>query len=213
MKKLLTVLTLALTAFGSYSQLQWDYLGGIPIEMNSPIASCFYFNFDSDLLGSNEIKIVHGKNSGCYITSTTSTPVYMPTNRVSGVDMWSDCNNNNFFNWNSDTAYISKGNARLAKGNHVLPFKYNEKIGYFVIKITEGSDTLKVRGYKFNINPRDFECYKLIEPRSSVRNVSSQTMLFKEFNHMGQPVDEFYSGLVIRVYEDGTREQVIKNPL
>lgn len=207
MKKLLTVLTLALTVFSSYSQLQWDYLGGIPIEMNSPIASCFYFNFDSDLLGSNEIKIVHGENSGCYMTSTSNIPVYMPANRVNGVDMWSDCNDGNFFNWNSDTAYISKGNVRLAKGNHVLPFKYNEKIGYFVIKITEGSDSLKVRGYLFNIQMRNFECYELIpETKRTVGN----ELNFIEYNNLGLPAKETDTGLVFRRYENGEVKQIYK---
>lgn len=194
------------------AQTQYDYLpgGGMPIVMNSVVESCFFFNFDGDPTGTNEIKIVHGLNAGCYLASATGIPIYAPTNNVNGVDLWSDCNHNNFFNWYSDTAWISKGSTRLSSGSHVLPFMYDGKIGYFVLKLTTGSDTLRVRGNKFSITKRDFECYQLIPPVNPIRNQDEAPKKYEDLNNLGQPVDEFYSGLVFRKYEDGSTKKIYR---
>ena len=212
MKKQILILALSLLSVTAVkSQTQFDYIGGITIVMNSTVDACFFFNFDGDPTGTNELKIVHGLNAGCYLASATGTPIYAPTHNVNGVDLWSDCDHNTFFNWPSDTALIMKGSTRLTQGSHVLPFKYNDKIGYFVLKLTTGSDTLKVRGYKFNIAPRDFECYQLIPPINPVRNTNQiDPRSFNDFNNLGQPIDEYYTGLVIRVYEDGRIERTYR---
>jgi hypothetical protein len=207
MKKILFLFAVV-TALTSNSQIQWDYLGGLPINMHSTVDACMFFDFEQN--GSNEVKIVHGDDAGCYMTSCTGIPIYAPTHNINGVDLWSDCDHNNFFNWPSDTAWILKGNTRLTSGSHVLPFKYDGKVGYFVLKITSGSDTLKVRGYKFQIPTRDFECYDLVPPRTLIRTLENNSLLYKDYNILGFEVDEYYTGFTFRVYEDGTRETIYK---
>lgn len=152
------------------SQTQWDYLGGLPIEMNSTLASCMYFDFEQN--GSNEVKIVHGIDVGCYFTSCTNVQAYTPTHAKTEdkAPFWSDCTAD-LSGWTSDTAYISKNESRLDNGSHVLPFKYGNKYGFFVLKLDAGSEILKVRGYVFLINPKNFNCYVIPESRS--RNVET----------------------------------------
>lgn len=207
MKKLFALSILCFLSTFVSSQTQWDYLGGYPIEMNSAIDACVYFDFESN--GSNEIKIVHGINAGCYITTNTDIPVYMPTHVVQGVNFWSDCNIQDTSKWHSDTAYIHKNGIQLDYGSHVLPFKYENKFGYFVLKLDPASDTLKVRGYVFQINPENFECYEL-SPTLGIEELDLKSGKFEDYNLIGQKVDEYHSGLTIRVFESGYSIKIYK---
>lgn len=196
----------------STAQTQYDYLpgGGMPIVMNSAVEACFFFNFDGDPTGINELKIVHGLNAGCYLASATGIPIYAPTNNVNGVDLWTDCTDNEFSSWDSDTAWISIDTNRLINGSHVLPFMYNNEVGFFVLKIDPGSDTLIVRGYVFGIDPKDFACYNLESTAGIEEHTNKFTGTFTDFNLMGQLVDEYYTGLTIRVFENGSTRKIYR---
>lgn len=201
-----------LLATVGFSQTQYDYLpgGGMPVVMNSTVEACFFFNFDGDPTGTNEIKIVHGLNAGCYLASATGTPIYAPTHNVNGVDLWSDCEGSFSRRWNSDTAWIQKNGTAIMPGSHVLPFTYGNKFGFFVLKLSAGSDTLIVRGYQFNILPEDFKCYNLEATARIEEHINKFTGTFTDFNLMGQLVDEYHTGLTIRVYEDGSTQKIYR---
>ena len=132
MKRLLFILLFPLLGT---SQTQFDYLpgGGMPIVMSSSVEACFFFNFDGDPTGTNELKIVHGLNAGCYLASTTRTPINAPTHilEMNGTEFWSDCDGSFNRRWNSDTAWIKRNGVSLSPGSHVLPFTSGNNFGYF----------------------------------------------------------------------------------
>ncbi len=206
MKSILLLFTLIYLS--GFSQLQWDYLGGFPVEMDSQIDACIYLDFEQN--GSNEVKIVHGINGGCYFTTDTDIPIYAPTHNInSKTEFWSDCDISDTSCWVSDTAYIRKNGEQLSVGSHVLPFKYGDKFGYFVLKLDAGSDTLKIRGYVFQIDPKDFECYQL-PSTAGIKELNLNSGKFKDYNMIGQEVNEYHSGLTIRVFESGHSTKVYK---
>lgn len=210
--KIINFLVAMLLTTASFSQTQFDYLpdGGMPIVMNSAVEACFFFNFDGDPTGTNELKIVHGLNAGCYLASATGIPIYAPTQNVNGVKFWSDCEGSFSRRWNSDTAWIQKNGTALTPGSHVLPFTYDNKFGFFVLKLSAGSDTLIVRGHQFNILPEYFECYNLESTAGIEEHTNKFTGRFTDFNLMGQLVDEYYTGLTIRVFENGSTKKIYR---
>lgn len=204
MNKLFSLSILCFLSTFSISQTQWDYLGGLPVNMKSEVDACLLLDFEQN--GSNEIKIVHGENAGCYFTSNTDIHIYAPTDDKG---FWSDCNNSNLTGWTSDTAWIQKNGVRLSEGSHVLPFLYEDKYGFLVLKLTSGSDTLKVRGYMFLIDPNEFECYNLAQQLGLTEdNLISEE--FEDYNLLGQKVDEYHSGLTIRLYQSGYTIKIYK---
>lgn len=211
-KSILLIAALSVCSLATTAQTQYDYLpnGGMPIVMNSTVESCFFFNFDGDPNGTNELKIVHGLNTGCYMASATGTPINAHTHNVNGIDLWTDCTDNNFSYWDSDTAWISIGSTRLISGSHVLPFMYGNEVGFFVLKIYPNSDTLIFRGYQFGIDPKDFECYNLEATAGIELPAAKFTGIFTDFNLMGQLVDEYHTGLTIRVFENGRTKKIYR---
>jgi hypothetical protein len=162
MKTMIMVLALFLTALTVNAQTQFDYLGGMPI--NSNITGCFYIdlNTGNTNVGINDVKFVHGNGEiyfeGIYADSAKMTGT-TPTIRL-GKSMWNDCNPpTNVFD--KSRVYVMTTLSRLSEGSHVLPFKYNDLCNYIVLRV-EGS-MIYIRGWKFNIDPQLYECYRLSE--------------------------------------------------
>lgn len=200
MKNFITVLTLFLTALFSNAQTQFDYLGAMPVNAN--ITGCFFMDLNTfnTNTGENDVKLAHG-NGSIYFASIYSDSAFMPSNNDG---FWLDCSGEMSFN--SERAYIIKDGITLTKGSHVLPFTHSNKIHYLVIEVIS-NELILIRGWVFNIDPDEFECYELTDLELGLQEHSIYSQKYTDYNEIGQPINEYYSGFVIRVYSNG---QIIK---
>lgn len=205
MKRLTMVLTLILTAFISNCQTQFDYIGGIPIDANS--TGCFYIDLNTGNtgLGDNDVKIVHGGGE-IYFDALYSDSVLIPSVLViDSVPFWEDCFDFNYFQY--ERAWIVKGLDNIGLGNHVLPFEHSGLRHYLVVNLVS-PDSLIIRGWVFNMYKDDFMCFDL--NTLSVKEYSLNSQEYKDYDNLGRLVNEYYSGLIIRMYSDGSSIKTIK---
>lgn len=198
MKKFITVLTLFLTTLFSNGQTQFDYLGGMPVNAN--ITGCFYIDLNTGNtgLGLNDVKLVHG-NGEIYFDALYADSILTPSVLViDSIPFWEDCFDFNYYQY--QRVWIVKGSDNIGLGNHVLPFEYSGLRHYLVVNLIT-PDSLVIRGWAFNLDKDDFTCFDL--NTLSVKDYSLNSQEYKEYNELGQVINEYYSGFVIRVYSNG----------
>lgn len=162
MKKII-LLTSFLCSFLSNAQLQFDYLGGMPV--NSNVNGCFYIdlNTDNTNTGENDVKFVHG-NGEIYFEGIYADSARMPATSpraINGKFMWQDCSETNSV-YNKSRVYVISDVQSLSQGSHVLYFTYRSMYNYIVLRV-DGS-MIHIRGWRFNLQPEIFECFELPLP-------------------------------------------------
>lgn len=204
MKTIITLLLATTLAITASAQTQFDYLGGLPIYSN--VEGCFFIdlNTDSSGVGENDLKIVH-TDSTIYFESVDSELAYMPSyESESKKDLWSDCSTGQ--SYNSNRAYIINKTETIGLGTHILPFTHSGYHHYIVINVVSITE-IRIRGWVFNITSDNFDCTGVL---SIDENKATESMNFTDYNTIGQRVDEYFTGVIIRVYDNGTSKRIIK---
>lgn len=163
MKKIILI-SMLLCSFLSTAQLQFDYLGGMPVNAN--VDGCFYIdlNTDNTNTGENDVKFVHG-NGEIYFEGIYADSARMPATSpraVNGKFMWADCHETENV-YNRSRVYIISDVYHLPIGSHVLYFRYRGMYNFIVVRVDD-SENISIRGWRFNMQPDIFECFELHLP-------------------------------------------------
>jgi|GEM_PF-5358576 len=163
MKKVLLFALLLSTL--SFSQTQFDYLGGLGMSANG--TGCFFIDLNTGNtgLGINDVKFIH-EGGEIYFCAVAGDSMRLPAKAGKAWypnKLWLECDIlNNQFTENK-AHIITTGVQRLSNGSHVLPFKYNDLYNYIVLRVS--GDSVYIRGWQFNIPEEVYECFSLADAK------------------------------------------------